>query len=270
MDMRNKAKLIELAYHASILFAKDLPGEPFHSDYLKHPDLFRRLMKSHRAIDRDMKKYFADFALRLNTHLISWIMYDQKIRTASEIDDWILVDWDEEALKIKVILTAGLQEAIIAGGMLMEFDSKINVGWKANTPTVLDFINRYGLKLAKGLNQTSLDKIKSSLKLSIDNGEILEKAQGRILDIIDDPDRASTIARTESVAAFGSGRRAVAEEIGWGYKEWHTTVAPCAICMGLPLDGRIKIDKLFGGEFMGEPAHPNCRCSVRYFQGEED
>jgi len=265
-----KTNLLELAYQTSILYAKDLPGEPFHPDYLKNKDAFRRLMKAHRMFEKDLKQYFYDFARRLNLSLINWMMFENKVRTASELDDWIMVDWDEEALKIKVILTDALQEAIVAGGILMQEDSKVDIGWAANSSDVLDFINKYGLKLAKGLNDTTVDKIKSALSLSIDNGEDLATAQARLLQIIDDPNRAATIARTESVKAFGAGRKSVAEEIGWEYKEWHTTATPCEICAPLPDVGRIGIDEDFDDGITEEPAHPNCRCSVRYYKNQED
>lgn len=266
-----KNKLIELAYNTSLLYAADFPGEPFHSDYKKDKDIFRRLIKSDRELERGLKKYFADLAERLVRREVSWMRYTNKITKGSEIDDWILVDWDEEALSIKVLLTDALQEAIVAGGMLMELESKIDIGWQANTPDVLDFLNKYGLKMAKGLNKTTKEKIKSALSLSLENGEILSDAQSRLTDIIDDPARAATISRTESVRAFGAGRKAVADELGWGFKEWHTTIAPCPICADLPRVGRIPIDKPFD-RAMGiesEPAHPNCRCSVRYFKNEE-
>lgn len=267
MAMRNKQKLLDLAFETSVLYASEFKGEPFHEDYTKNKDIFRRLMKTDRALEKSFTKYFKDLATRLHDSEIDWVAYENKQMSASEIDNWVLVDWDEEALKIKVVLTDALVEAIVAGGMLMELDSKIDIGWNKNAPTVMDFIDKYGLKLAKKLDATTEDKIKSSLKLSISNGEQTWEARNRIVDVIDDPDRASTIARTESVQAFGAGRRAVADELDWNYKQWHTVMGACEICLQNGQDGRIEKAKVFSGsETDQEPGHPNCRCSVRYYK----
>lgn len=266
--MRNKHKLIELAYESSLLYAQEFPGEDFHPDYKKDKDIFRMLIKSDRKIEKNFNKYFGDLAERCVAKLIDWVAYQNKQLQASEIDDWIQVDWSDEALTMKVFLTESLVDAIVAGGLLMELDSKIDIGWNKNAPTVMDFIDKYALKLAKGLNETTEDRIKSALKLSISNGETTPEARSRITEVIDDPKRSATIARTESVKAFGAGRKAVAEELGWAFKEWHTTIAPCEICKDLPKYGRIPIDKKFG-DYSEEPAHPNCRCSVRYFKDEK-
>lgn len=265
--MRNRQALINLAYESSILYAKDFPGEPFHKDYTDNPDIFRRLIKSDRMLEKRFRTYFKDLAARMETE-IDWMSYESRLKKASEIDDWIKVDWEGEALNIRVILTDALLDAIVAGGLKMQEDSGIDIGWNGKAPSVIDFLNEYGLKLAKGLNKTTAEKIKKTLALSIENGEMTTTAANRLAEILDDPQRAATIARTESVRAFGAGRRAVADELGWQWKEWHTTISPCEICAPLPNYGRIAIDAKFAGEFDSEPAHPNCRCSVRYYKEE--
>ena len=267
--MKNK-KLEQLAFQTSLLYAEDFPGEPFHRDYKRFPEVFRLLIRSDRKLEKKMAGYFKDFAKRLRSDLVDWRAYNKKVK-AADIDDWIQVDWDEERLQIKVNLTDALQDAILAGGKLMELESSVDVGWKANTSEVVDFLNKYSLNMARGLSNTTRDRLRSALALSVSNGEKVADAKNRILDVIDDPKRAATIARTESVRAFGAGRKAVAVEIGFDQKEWHTTIQPCPICQPLPSVGKIGIDEYFDAAagIKEEPAHPNCRCSVRYSKGEE-
>lgn len=269
-NMRNKQKLIQLAYESSLLYAREFPGEPFHPDYTKDPDLFRRLIKTDRKLENGFTQYFKELSTRAASQ-INWMEYEARVnaKKASEIDDWIKIDWDGETLKMKVILTDALLDAIVAGGMLMQKDSKIDIGWNKNAPTLLDFVDKYGLKLAKTLDNTTQDRVKSALKLSFSNFEDAQDAADRITKIIDDPQRAMTIARTESVNAFGAGRKAVAEEIGWKFKQWHSMLGACSICEGNSADGIIPIDKEFSSGHQDVTAHPNDRCSVRYYATAE-
>lgn len=271
--MRNKQKLQELAYQTSLLYAAELPGEEFHPDYSKDKDIFRRLVKSDRQLESGLNKYFSGLSSRL-LDSANWSAYE--IRVANVVDDlfdqMVTVSWNDEVLSIKILITKALKEAIIAGGNLTEKETKVDIGWNANAPTAIDFIDSHGLSLAKRLTKTTEEKIKSALKLSLNNGEKTSEAKKRINEIIDDPRRSATIAHTEAVNAFSMGRLETARQIGADRKEWHTTIKPCEICR--PMNKQIvKIDESFltglGDKVDAPAAHPNCRCAVRILMPTE-
>lgn len=256
--MRNKKQLLELAYEASVLYASELPGEQFHKDYQKNKDVFRLIVKSDRQMEKKLAEYFKKLGERLASRL-DLTNYSLSIKKAFDLTRYIDADWDGEILTLKVIITEALKNAIIAGGNAAEEELKIDIGWNGTSKPALDFLNKYSLKLAKGLTDTTVDKVKSSLQTSLDNGESTEDAIKRLTDIIDDPKRAATIAHTEAVRAYSQGKLAVADEVGATKKEWNTTFAPCAICD--PLNGKVVgIDEDFDDGIEAPPAHPNCRC----------
>lgn len=264
--MRNKTKLLELAYESSVLYASALPGEQYHPDYQKNKNVFRLVVKSDRQMEKKMAEYLKGLAGRL-ANQINWINYTNSLK-AFDLKRFIDADWDGETLLLKVIITEALKDALIAGGNLTEEDLNIDIGWNGTSKPALDFLNKYSLKLAKDLTDTTVKKVKASIETSIDNGEDQQQAVKRLMDIIDDPKRAATIAHTESVRAFSQGRLAVAEEVGADRKQWKTTFNPCPICQ--PLDGDIvKLDKSFENEIDAPPAHPNCRCIIRILMKDQ-
>lgn len=265
MNQTQLSNLHQIAYELSLKRAAEQSGEQFHDKYLKNPRLFRMLMRSDLQLEKGFKAYFKDLASRVPDY-INWTSFN--FHKASVIDDMIDVDWEGEKLSIKVLLTKGLVHAIAAGGQMTQEDTGIDIGWTEFDSPALDFLNKYSLKLAGDLNDTTLDRIKSGIKLSLGNGESQAEAVARLSDIIDNPARARTIAHTESVRAFTQGRLEVGRQIGANRKQWDATIAACPICA--PLDGKIVgIDKSFGDGISEPPAHPNCRCIVNILMPNE-
>jgi len=79
--------------------------------------------------------------------------------------------------------------------------------------------------------------------------------------------RARTVARTETAFALGQGQKGAAISQGRDEKRWVTAGALPAgdPCLFYEAKGWIPIDEPFdGGGLDTIPAHPNCRCVVRY------
>lgn len=259
--------LEELSFELSVKYASESPGEEFHPKYIKDKKLFRKLIRSDSQLEKELTSYFKDFSERVGLS-INWNAYNAQTMKASIIDDMIDVDWVGEKLNIKVILTKTLIHAIVAGGQMTEQDTGINVGWSDTEPPALKFLDKYTLKLAGDLNETTLDRIKAGIGLSIGNGESQAEATARLADILDNPTRAATIAHTETVRAFTEGRLAVGEQIGADRKQWDATLNACEICD--PMDGDIvDMDESFSSGDDAPPAHPNCRCIVNILMPNE-
>lgn len=88
-------------------------------------------------------------------------------------------------------------------------------------------------------------------------------------------DRATTIARTESMRAANEGQRQLWKQaVSEGYlssnaqQQWITTPDErlCPVCG--PLEGEtVNLNASFSGGFTAPPAHPRCRCTVALVPG---
>jgi SPP1 gp7 family putative phage head morphogenesis protein len=250
-----------------VYLAKQKGGEEFHPDYKKNPEIFRLLLRSDLALEREMKKYFTGLTDRVHDYINLKAYHTDRLQAS--VLDWIIADWQPEKLLIKVILTKALAEAIKAGGLFTEEEINIDTGWSGTSNELASkFMQKYTVKLAGSLTSTTIDRVKESLKTSFGLGEDQNEATARLSKVIDDPRRAATIAHTEAVRAFTGGRLAVAAQVGADRKQWDATLNACPICQ--PLDGKVvKLDKLFAGDYYAPPAHPNCRCLIKILMPDE-
>jgi hypothetical protein len=248
--------------------------------YRKFPKLFKQLVKSEIMTDKGMRKYFRELSERANESL-DWNEYERKIAStppgavfkADVLDYLVKAFWEEEILVLKLYLTGTLMDAIEAGGLYTVEDLNVDVPWSRNEPPVIDFMNSYTLQLSKGLTRHTQDRIYSALKESIANGENRDGATNRINQVINDPKRATTIAQTESVRAFTSGRMRVGAEIGANRKKWRTAGAK-DYCLNFQDQGVVPWEHIYltprGVKVTQAPAHPNCRCGMQIFMPDEE
>lgn len=242
-------------------------GEAFADGYKKYPKLWRMITRSDMALEKSLNTYFGKLAKEIIDNA-DWSQYETRAKKASVIDNFISVNWTEQNLLVKVLLVKALTDAIEAGGIFVELESAISIGWSADNKYAQSFLQKYSIKLAGNLSKTTLDNIKSSIKLSIELGESQKEASARLRNVIDNPRRAATIAHTETVRAFGGGSLSVAAEIGVDRKQWDTTLGACAICS--PLDKKIVgLNEFFAPGIYAEPAHPNCRCLTKFLMPKD-
>lgn len=262
MQMKNNLKPI--AYELTTLFAAQVDGEQFHDDYKKNKEIFRKVVASDIKLEKRLKSYFKTLSKKVRDEM-DWYTYNRRV--ANIVDDMVTVSWDEEELIVKVLLTDSLIQAINAGGELTQLDTLIDIGWTSKDPAMIEFLNKYTLKLAGKLTDTTKDSIKQALLTSLQNKELQADATERIMGIIDNPVRAKMIAHTESIRAFSAGRLEVARQVGAEAKEWSAVGGACPICA--PMNGeKVALDKSFKGGYFVPPAHPNCRCIIRIVMGD--
>lgn len=254
-------------------------AEDFAPLYKKYPKLFKQIIKSEIATDKGMRKYFRGLAERaLNS--LDWNEYERRrasatpgaIYKAGILDYLVKAFWENETLVLKIALTGTLMDALEAGGLYTEEDLGVDVEWSRNGHEAIDFLNKHTASLAKGLTDTAKDRIYSVLREGIENHEDRDHTSARINEVVKDPKRATTIAQTESVRAFSSGRMEVAKQIGADRKRWRTAGATdfCLTFEGMgvvPLTYRYLTEQ--GGKVDKPPGHPNCRCGIEIFMPEE-
>lgn len=283
--MTKKEKLEKLenktlaAYYADSL----LRGSEPHIDYyIKNAKCFKLLLKSELLTNLSMRKYFKEMSVRL-TDAVNWNKYQNekasflqtKTFKAGILDYVVNAFWENETLVLKVFLTKALVDALEGGGLFTEDELKISVGWSRESAPAIEFLNKYGLSLSKTLTGTTKDKVLAALEMSISNGEDRNQAVDRLMNVINDKVRATTIAQTESVNAFSAGRMDVGRQIGADRKKWRTAgdKKVSAICRQNESLGVVPIDykyKDFQGNDIDSPAaHPNCRSGIQIFMPGE-
>lgn len=144
------------------------------------------------------------------------------------------------------------------------------------------WVAKMGLMRAKGINDTTEDKLRtklaSTLAEGIDAGESIAGLVSRILqttdDVYDEMDvtRANLIARTETVASVNFGQETMYKELGVEKKEWLATKDDRTRDSHIDADGQIVgIDEDFeiGEDKMSAPGlgseaseNCNCRCTI--------
>lgn len=112
--------------------------------------------------------------------------------------------------------------------------------------------------------RTALNELASQ---AIDEGWTVAELQHRIVqDQAFSPSRALTIARTETAFARAHGEHEAAKGVGMQYKTWIMGSEACDVCEANAAEGRIGIDDAFESGDDVPPAHPNCRCSLGYYE----
>jgi SPP1 gp7 family putative phage head morphogenesis protein len=125
-------------------------------------------------------------------------------------------------------------------------------------PKALAWIQSRSLLLAKEINKTTLDALRTLLSEGFERGDSIQTLTSTIEGYFKESEkyRAERIARTEVLTANNQG--AVDRYKNEGIKEFEWLASPdsCEEC--LPLDG--KIFPIDSGE--QPPLHPNCTCGI--------
>lgn len=151
---------------------------------------------------------------------------------------------------------------------------EVDFAFDETNPDAVEAIRDHGADLIDGISKTTRDDIRDLVEEAFTNPDMdVSDLADEIENIIDDPDRADKIARTETMQASNDGQLEAwdqAEEAGLltgdEQKEWIATDGErtCDICGDM--DGET-VDRgepfnVDGDDLNGPPAHPNCRCTV--------
>ncbi len=121
----------------------------------------------------------------------------------------------------------------------------------------LDWIKLRSLTLAKSINKTTLEALRTQLVLGFESGESIQQLTKRIEGYFTENAkyRAEMISRTEVISAFNEGHLHRYEQEGVEKSEFYAAPDACVECQ--PLDGEVYITKEAHGVI---PVHPRCRC----------
>ena len=123
----------------------------------------------------------------------------------------------------------------------------------------------------RGINDTSLDRLGTVLADSIAEGATIEDTAASILEaqivddmetVLDDPERALTIANTEMNRAMSQSTMDVFGELGVSSHYWYEIDGCENICVLNADAGPIPVGDEFPSGDIATPGHPNCRCAL--------
>lgn len=134
-------------------------------------------------------------------------------------------------------------------------------------PLSIDWAKRHAGSTVEDVSRVTERRIREAIYRAWEDGDF-EDAYEDVLAAVGDDDRASQIARTETMMAANQGQRdAWVQAVDEGLLErdaervWIATeIGACPICEGL--DGETTtLDGEYSDGSNGPPAHPNCRCT---------
>lgn len=154
--------------------------------------------------------------------------------------------------------------------------------WKPGNPSAAALVKPRGglqalldtrkITIADEVINTRLDRIGTALATSLDKGFNMQQTAQMIDAVIDDPEAAMMIARTETARAVSIATRDSYERTGVEQVEWLAGDG-CDICEENADASPIAIGDTFPSGDSEPPAHPNCECAIApYFEDlpEED
>lgn len=260
------SELVDISAKINRALLKEEPGEPFHPAYKRNKKAFKKIIQSEIRAERAFKKHFKQLSKDVFT-VIDWNEYTRratKLSIAGSLTDFV---WEQSRIAITTILVDEFGEVFEIGGQTEEQTAGIDIGFSRYMPESVKALNNYTTPLSKTITKSSLTRVERALQQSILVGETVDQATIRMEAIVNDPRRAGTIARTESVRAFGIGRRTYAAEALAKKKRVVNTISPCPTCIGAATLGWVDFDYKYEGVSnleLGVPLHPNCRCYDEY------
>jgi len=248
-------------------------AEDWAKPYSKDSDSHAKLIRLEVKFARDLRRYFRTLAKERIHNYINWVGYHTEAIKAYDVNvifDEDGFDEDEDGLILNVLhdpILEGMGVGVVAGQKI----SGRNLGLSKTDAAVQEAARKQAASLVTGINQTTKDRINQSIRTSLELGETDQEAASRIDDIVNDPARALTIARTESVNSYNSGLLTFGDQSGASQKQWYDAGAD-DICAENTAQGPIDISDSFESGDDSPPAHPNCRCGMQliYPDGTEE
>ena len=256
--MANRDELLSL--HQSLTQAI-LAAEEWPESYKSKPSTFRELLRLGSVLETSVAEYLHELSLRAVDYVDWSVLAADGVPSASD------PIWDEEMQLLIAVLLPLILELQAVGLFAGEEEHGIPVDFTTLEESIMRSARRDTGALVRGITDTTRKLIRESVADSIALGENAHDATLRLMEHIDNPIRAVTIAQTEPVNAYQSGYYRYAKATGAISKEWDGLAGACKLCT--PLIGKtIPIDEMFelsnGQEVMHPAGHPRCRCSLIY------
>lgn len=230
---------------------------------------FKALDDAAETIENQSVSKISDFFAKQEQDIVETVSSDMTVDAALLTTYW--AEQDEELFRV-------LQGVWVQSGQLgfQIAEDAYNLGISFDTFNELfaAFIQDFGLDKAKGINDTTKERLRKDIETGLREGESIDDIMKRIMYTFDiaKKSRARNIARTETHNATVAGTFIDYQAAGIQEKEWMATPDDRTRDWHADMDGQVVgIDEMFISglgnqlEFPGDPNAPaeevcNCRC----------
>jgi HK97 family phage portal protein len=186
--------------------------------------------------------------------------------------------WTEHAKEsVEPIMEGLMKEAGLSTASALDTDIVIS------NEEILTFIGEHNYKFANSVAKSSVEIIKKSVQKAFEESKSLKELRDDLKDKFAgkiSKNRATTIARTETIRAANEGARATYKAAGVTKMTWIASTDACPYCRGLNgktisveenflskddvymPEGTKKALNLSYGDIPSPPVHPGCRCTI--------
>lgn len=169
--------------------------------------------------------------------------------------------WDKVGLDLRGVLSAEIVELYLDAAERLDIATPGGVDWGMINQNAVSWAREYSYSLVRGITDTTRRAISDAVSDFFTLGQTRADLEARLVRLFG-PVRTEMIAITEVTRASVEGERAVARDLASQgvhmipYWLTRNDELVCPIC-GPKHDQPITDDKY-------PPAHPRCRCDVRY------
>lgn len=220
------------------------------------------------AMDTGQKDAKDDFWQKING--LGGLTVDiEAIRAAAKDALSQLIDWGAQDEALAAVLNPIWEDAFNMGAKSIEDSFSVRA---VTAPKLTDYLRQSGLRRVKGINETTRDKLASTLADGIEAGEstaqLVKRMQQHLPDI--QAERAAAIATSEAHTSMQAGSFAQMRFGGITTKTWITADDEATRDSHRAQDGQtVPIDQPFRNGLMypGDPSGApgeiiNCRCDM--------
>lgn len=186
--------------------------------------------------------------------------------------------WTEHAKEsVEPIMKGLMSEAGLSAASSLDTDIVLS------NEQILTFIAEHNYKFANSISKSSVETIRKSVQKAFEEGTSLKALKDELKDKFAgqiSKNRATMIARTETIRAANEGARAVYKGAGVTKMTWIASSDACPYCQGLngktisveenflskediymPAGTKRALDLSYG-DIPSPPVHPGCRCTI--------
>lgn len=275
-------KIAEIEHEIEALNVILAAAEPWSKQYFKDSESHEKLIKLESKLEKVLRDYLRSLAADRADGYVDWVAYNFEIikkntvqadaKALKVVDLFISSSFgDDESGFLATVLHDPIKAGIALGALGGEKIYNVPLGLSESSSLIQDVARNKVAELVTRINDSTRDRVRNSIATSLELGEDHTDAVHRLKGVIDDTKRAGTIARTETVNAYGVGLNEFGNASGAVGKEWQAVSGACPLCEPNQDEGMIPMGELFSSGDETPAAHPNCRCGLRLvYQAELD
>ena len=220
---------------------------------------FKRVLDK---IIRQIAERIADFTKAINKDAV-----DDLISLIYETEDGDLLIVKEQTFRT-------LQRSFVKGGTASMGTLGVDNPFNATNERAVEWLDQHALETAKSVNGTIKERAAEIIREGVRDGFSNKEISDFIVELTDEvtPANAERIARTEVVRGYAEGSLEAYRQSGVVIGKTWLTAGDDRVeedCLMNEDDGAIPLNASFSSGNSAPPEHPNCRCVLVPYTGNE-